>query len=332
MAQDEVRYAGAGAPPEDAGGPSGAAADKAAGTANAQTQTARESRNPQGKPAQAKRPRKVTTATFAKMKAEGRKITMLTAYDYTTAKLVDESDIDGILVGDSLGMTMLGYDSTLPVTMEDMIHHGRAVTRGAKRALVVVDMPFMSYHTGVHDAVVNAGRLVQEAGATAVKLEGGVDFHDEIAAITRASIPVMAHLGLTPQSVNAFGGFKVQGRSEARAQQILDDARAIQDAGAFAVVLEGIPTPLAHRITQELEIPTIGIGAGDVTDGQILVYQDLLAMYEGLAPRFVRHYAQVGRQMRDAFDAYAVDVRSGAFPKNGVEDFTMDEAIVDRLR
>lgn len=280
----------------------------------------------------AKPRRKVTTATFAKAKADGRKLAMLTAYDYTTARLVDESDVDGILVGDSLGMTMLGYDSTLPVTMEDMIHHGRAVTRGAKHALVVVDLPFMAYHTGVAQAVTNAGRLVQEAGATAVKLEGGVAFHDEIAAITRASIPVMAHLGLTPQSVNAFGGFKVQGKSEARAQQILDDARAVQDAGAFAVVLEGIPTPLARRITRELEIPTIGIGAGDVTDGQILVYQDLLAMYEGLAPKFVRHYAQVGRDMRAAFDAYAADVRSGAFPKGGVEDFTMDESIVERLR
>lgn len=273
---------------------------------------------------------KNTAVTFRAAKAKGEKLSMLTAYDYTTAKLVDESGIDGILVGDSLGMVMLGYDSTLPVTMEDMIHHAKCVTRGAKNALVVVDLPFMAYHT-VDQAVENAGRLVKEGGAQAVKLEGGVAFHDQIQAIVTASIPVMAHLGLTPQSVNAFGGFKVQGKNIKTAQQILDDARAIEDAGAFAVVLEGVPTLLAKKITEELSIPTIGIGAGDVTDGQILVYQDLLNMYGEMKPKFVRHYAEIGAQMRDAFARYSADVKSGAFPDNDREGFAMDESILAEL-
>lgn len=273
---------------------------------------------------------KNTAVTFRAAKTKGEKLSMLTAYDYTTAKLVDESGIDGILVGDSLGMVMLGYDSTLPVTMEDMIHHAKCVTRGAKNALVVVDLPFMAYHT-VDQAVENAGRLVKEGGAQAVKLEGGVAFHDQIQAIVTASIPVMAHLGLTPQSVNAFGGFKVQGKNIKTAQQILDDARAIEDAGAFAVVLEGVPTLLAKRITEELSIPTIGIGAGDVTDGQILVYQDLLNMYGEMKPKFVRHYAEIGAQMRDAFARYSADVKSGAFPDNDREGFAMDESILAEL-
>lgn len=273
----------------------------------------------------------ITTASFAKAKAQGRKLTMLTAYDYTTARLVDEAGVDGILVGDSLGMVMLGYDSTLPVTMEDMIHHTRAVTRGAKHALVVADLPFMAYQVSTEQAVANAGRLIQEGGASAVKLEGGVAFEEQIAAIVRASIPVMGHIGLTPQSVNAFGGFKIQGKTQEAAQRVLDDARAIERAGAFAVVLEGIPTQLAQRIAQTISIPTIGIGAGDVTDGQILVAQDMLGMYGELSPKFVRRYANIGQQITQAISAYIADVQSGDFPNNDTEGYTMDSTQLEGL-
>ena len=266
----------------------------------------------------------ITTTSFAKAKAQGRKLTMLTAYDYTTARLVDEAGIDGILVGDSLGMVMLGYDSTIPVTMEDMIHHTRAVTRGAKHALVVADLPFMAYHVSTEQAVRNAGRLIQEGGATAVKLEGGVAFQEQIAAIVRASIPVMGHIGLTPQSVNAFGGFKIQGKTHDAAQRVLDDARAVEEAGAFAIVLEGIPTPLAQLVQEHISIPTIGIGAGNVTDGQILVEQDLLGMYGDLHPKFVRQYANIGQQITTAIQSYIADVQSGDFPNNETEGYTMD--------
>lgn len=255
-----------------------------------------------------------TAATFLAAKREGRKISMVTAYDYCTARMVDEAGIDGILVGDSLGMTMLGHESTLPVTMEDMAHHTAAVARGAQNALVIADMPYLSYQVSTPEAVRNAGRLVQEAGAAAVKLEGGADFVGEVRAITRASIPVMGHLGLTPQSVNRLGGYKAQGKSAAEAQRILDDARALEEAGAFAVVLECVPAPLAQIVTEALSIPTIGIGSGANCDGQVLVCQDLLGMYEGAQPRFVRRFAEVGKQMKEAFKAYREAVSDGSFP------------------
>lgn len=257
---------------------------------------------------------KNTVETFKKAKQEGKKLSMLTAYDYSAARLMDESGINGILVGDSLGNVILGYEDTLSVTMEDMIHHGAAVARGAKNCLVVIDMPFMSYQASVYDAVVNAGRLMKEGRGSAVKLEGGSQAAPQIAAIVKAGIPVMAHLGLTPQSVNAFGGFKVQGRDEAAARRLLADARAVEAAGAFAVVLECVPAPLAKLVTEELAIPTIGIGAGAGCDGQILVYQDMLGMFPGFTPKFVKRYAAVGDLMKDAFRAYADEVARGVFP------------------
>ena len=273
---------------------------------------------------------KNTAITFREAKQKGEKLTMLTAYDYSTAKLVDEAGINAILVGDSLGMVMLGYEDTLSVTMEDMIHHSAAVARGAKSALLITDMPFMSYQTSVYDAVVNAGRLVKEGRAQAVKLEGGLEVCEHIKAIVKASIPVCAHIGLTPQSVTAFGGFKVQGKGEAAAQRLLDEARAVEEAGAFSVVLECVPQALAEKITQSVSIPTIGIGAGAGCDGQVLVYQDMLAMYSDMAPKFVRQFAQVGAQMKEAFAAYKTAVCDGTFPAQE-HTFKMDETIIDRL-
>ncbi len=275
---------------------------------------------------------KNTVLTFQQAKKEHRKQTMLTAYDYSTARLIDEAGVNSILVGDSLGMVMLGYEDTLSVTMEDMIHHTRAVTRGAKNALVVADMPFLSYQASVYDAVVNAGRLIKEGRAGAVKLEGGAAVVEQIRAITRADIPVCAHIGMTPQSVNAFGGFKVQGKDASQAQKILDDARAIQDAGAYAVVLECVPHLLAKRITEELEIPTIGIGAGPDCDGQVLVYQDMLAMYGGFTPKFSKAFANVGELMTAGFRSYIEQVESGAFPEVPAHTFKMDESILEQLK
>lgn len=257
---------------------------------------------------------KNTAATFAAAKAKGEKLSMLTAYDYSTAKLEDESGINGILVGDSLGNVVLGYEDTVSVTMEDMIHHGAAVARGAKNALVVVDMPFMSYEVTVEEAVRNAGRLMKEGRAGAVKLEGGVRVAEQIRAIVKAGIPVMGHIGLTPQSINVFGGFKVQGRSEEAARALLADAKAVEEAGAFAVVIEAVPAALAQMITDAVSIPTIGIGAGAGCDGQILVYQDMLGMFSDFTPKFVKRYANVGEVMREAFANYAAEVASGAFP------------------
>lgn len=257
---------------------------------------------------------KNTAATFAAAKAKGEKLSMLTAYDYSTAKLEDESGINGILVGDSLGNVVLGYEDTVSVTMEDMIHHGAAVARGAKNALVVVDMPFMSYEVTVEEAVRNAGRLMKEGRAGAVKLEGGVRVAEQIRAIVKAGIPVMGHIGLTPQSINVFGGFKVQGKSEEAARALLADAKAVEEAGAFAVVIEAVPAALAQMITDVVSIPTIGIGAGAGCDGQILVYQDMLGMFSDFTPKFVKRYANVGEVMREAFANYATEVASGAFP------------------
>lgn len=273
---------------------------------------------------------KNTSVTFKEAKAKGEKLTMLTAYDYSTAKLLDESGVNSILVGDSLGMVMLGYEDTLSVTMDDMIHHTAAVARGANNALVIADMPFMSYQTSVYDAVVNAGRLVKEGRAQAVKLEGGLEICDHIKAIVNASIPVCGHIGLTPQSINAFGGFKVQGKCEAAAKRLLDEARAIEEAGAFSVVLECVPAALAKKISELISIPTIGIGAGAGCDGQVLVYQDMLAMYSDFKPKFVKQYANVGDIMKDAFKSYISEVSSGVFPAEE-HSFKIDEEIIKKL-
>lgn len=257
---------------------------------------------------------KNTVATIMKQKSAHDRITMLTAYDYSTAKLIDESGVEMILVGDSLGMVMLGYEDTLSVTMEDMIHHTAAVSRGAKNAMVVADMPFMSYQTSIYDAVVNAGRLMKEGRANAVKLEGGKEFAPHIKAITDASIPVVAHIGMTPQSVNMFGGFRVQGKSREAAAKIIADARAIEEAGACAVVMECVPDRLAEYITGILKIPTIGIGAGKGCDGQVLVYQDMLGMYSDLTPKFAKKFGDIGAAMKNAFKAYIEETKSGTFP------------------
>lgn len=273
---------------------------------------------------------KNTVLTFQQAKKEGKKQTMLTAYDYSTARLIDEAGINSILVGDSLGMVCLGYEDTLAVTMEDMLHHTKAVTRGAKNALVVADMPFMSYQTSVYDAVVNAGRLIKEGHAQAVKLEGGATVCEQIKAIVNASIPVCAHIGMTPQSVNAFGGFKVQGKGEAAAQKILDDARRVEEAGAYAVVLECVPAALAQKITETLEIPTIGIGAGVHCDAQVLVYQDMIAMFSDFTPKFAKTFANAGAVMMEGFKAYDREVKEGTFPAKE-HTFKMDETIIDKL-
>ena len=273
---------------------------------------------------------KNTVSTFQKMKENGEKISMLTAYDYSTAKLFDEAGIHSILVGDSLGMVMLGYDTTIPVTVEDMIHHGAAVVRGAKNALVVVDMPFMSYQTSVYDAVVNAGRIMKETEATAVKLEGGKDVCPHIEAIVKASIPVVAHIGLTPQSVNAFGGFKVQGKSEEAAKKLLEDALAVEAAGAFAVVLECVPAKLAKLISEKLRIPTIGIGAGADCDGQVLVYQDMLNMYGDLVPKFVKQFGNAGPVMKEAVQEYVKAGGEGTFPEEQ-HTFAINDDIIEKL-
>lgn len=256
---------------------------------------------------------KNTVLTLKKQKEEQDKIIMVTAYDYTTAKIMDEAGVNTILVGDSLGMTMLGYENTLSVTMEDMIHHSAAVARGAKDAFIVTDMPFMSYQTSVYDAVVNAGRLMKEGRAHAVKLEGGVEFAPHIEAIVKASIPVVAHIGLTPQSVNAFGGFKVQGKDLQAAKKLIQDAKAVEAAGACMVVLECVPAKLAGMITQELRIPTIGIGAGADCDGQVLVYQDLLALYGSFRPKFVKVFADAGEVMRKGITAYIEETKQSIF-------------------
>ena len=273
---------------------------------------------------------KNTISTFQKAKANKEKVTMLTAYDYSTAKLMDEAGIDSILVGDSLGNTMLGYEDTISVTMEDMIHHCACVARGAKNALVICDMPFMSYQVSVQDAVVNAGRLMKEGRAQAVKLEGGVEVAPQIRAITAAGIPVCAHLGLTPQSVNAFGGYKVQGKSEEAAKKLVEDALAVQEAGAFAVVLECVPSKLAALVTEKLDIVTIGIGAGKECDGQVLVYQDMLGMFTDYVPKFVKQFAQVGEVMKQAFCDYKQEVSEGTFPAEQ-HGYQIDDDVIEKL-
>lgn len=257
---------------------------------------------------------KNTAVTFQEMKAKGEKISMLTCYDYSTAKLMEAAGINGVLVGDSLGNTMLGYPDTLSVTMEDMITYGCSVARGCNDTLVVIDMPFMSYQVSIEQALTNAGRLMKEGRAGAVKLEGGAAVCPQIKAMTEIGIPVMAHLGLTPQSINTLGGNKIQGKTEEAAEKLLEDAYAVQQAGAFSLVLECIPAPLAAFITKAIRIPTIGIGAGNGCDGQILVYQDMLGMFSDFVPKFVKQYAKVGDMMTTAFREYHEEVKSTAFP------------------
>lgn len=273
---------------------------------------------------------KNTVLTLKKQKEENDKIVMVTAYDYTTAKIMDEAGVNTILVGDSLGMTMLGYEDTLSVTMEDMIHHSAAVARGAKDAFIVTDMPFMSYQTSVYDAVKNAGRLMKEGRAHAVKLEGGAEFAEHISAIVKASIPVVAHIGLTPQSVNAFGGFKVQGKDLEAARKLIEDAKQVEAAGACMVVLECVPAKLAEKITKELSIPTIGIGAGAECDGQVLVYQDFLALYDGLKPKFAKVFADAGKVMREGVGAYIEETQKGTFPAEE-HCFKIEASVLEQL-
>ena len=276
---------------------------------------------------------KNTAATFQKMKDNHEKISMLTCYDYSTAKLMENAGINGILVGDSLGNVMQGYEDTLPVTMEESIIYGRSVARATKDTMVVMDMPFMSYQVSVEQALTNAGRLMKEAHGNAVKLEGGAAVCPQIKAMTSVGIPVMAHLGMTPQSVNAFGGNKVQGKTADAAKRMLDDAYKIQDAGAFAVVLECVPSPLAALITEKLTIPTIGIGAGNETDGQILVYQDMLSMFSDYVPKFVKKFANLGQEMMDAFTQYDKEVKETSFPDADHEFHKMtNPEVLDELK
>ncbi|EGL82245.1 3-methyl-2-oxobutanoate hydroxymethyltransferase [Caldalkalibacillus thermarum TA2.A1] len=273
---------------------------------------------------------KTTAATLKRLKTEGRPITMVTAYDYPTAKLVDEAGVDVILVGDSLGMVVLGYDSTIPVTLEDMLHHTKAVARGAKQALVVSDLPFLTYH-GSFDRTLDAcRRLLQEGGAQAVKLEGGQEIAGCIERLTAAGVPVMGHLGLTPQSVYQLGGYKVQGKDEEAAKKIIADAKALEAAGVFAIVLECVPAALAKYISEQIQVPTIGIGAGADCDGQVLVFHDLVGFGSDIQPKFVKQYAQIGRAVVDAVRQYVEEVRQRRFPTDD-HSYQADEAVVARL-
>jgi 3-methyl-2-oxobutanoate hydroxymethyltransferase len=258
--------------------------------------------------------KKVTTKTLVEMKRNGEKIAMLTAYDFIIAKLLDEAGIDVILVGDSLGNVFQGHKTTLPVTLEDMIYHTKAVCRGVKRAMVVVDMPFLTYQVSVEEAVKNCGRVLKETCAEAVKLEGGSEIVEVVKKLTSIGIPVMGHLGLTPQSIHKFGGYDVRGVDEKEAEKILNDAMALEQAGAFAIVLEKIPSELAKQITKSLSIPTIGIGAGPHCDGQVLVVYDMLGLFEEFKPKFVRRYAELSKLIKNAFENYIKDVKSGKFP------------------
>jgi len=271
-----------------------------------------------------------TVLTFKNSKKEGKKLSMLTAYDYSTAKLFDECNINGILIGDSLGMVIKGDEDTLGVTIEEIIYHTKAVKKGTKKALIVSDMPFLSYHVSKEDAVLNAGRLIKEGGAHAVKLEGGAHVIEAIKAIVSAQIPVMGHLGLTPQSINTFGGFKVQGKDFDGAKKLIKDAKLIEDAGAFSIVLEGIPAKVAKLITQEVSIPTIGIGAGKECDGQILVYQDMLGMFSDFVPKFVKQYANIGQDIKNAVGVYIKEIEEGTFPEEK-HTFKIDEDELNKL-
>lgn len=267
---------------------------------------------------------------FLKMKKANEKITVLTAYDYPAARWAEESGLDMILVGDSLGMVVLGYESTVPVTMEDMIHHAKAVRRGAANTFIVVDMPFMSYPT-VELALKNAGRLIQEGGADAVKLEGGEHFAPVVEALVQAGVPVVGHIGLTPQTATQLGGFKVQGRDLESARKLMQDARALEKAGVFALTLEAIPAEVAQRISTDISIPTIGIGAGADCDGQVLVFHDLLGMFDRFKPKFVKTYANLRGPAIDAIKMYISEVKEGKFPKNEEHTFSISEEVVEKL-
>ena len=273
---------------------------------------------------------KKTIENFKTMKAENQKISMLTAYDYTTAKIFDNAGIDTILVGDSLGNIVMGYENTIPVTMEDMIHHTACVSRACENAFVVADMPFMSYQTSVYNAVANAGRLMKEGRANAVKLEGGVSMKETIRAIVSASIPVCAHIGLTPQSVFALSGYKVQGKTDEKARKLIEDAKAVEEAGAYMVVLECVPNELAKYISEMLTIPTIGIGAGNGCDGQVLVYADMMNMTDGRKPKFVKVFENIGAKMTDAVKDYISEVQNCSFPDKE-KSYSMDENIMKSI-
>ncbi len=273
---------------------------------------------------------RITINQIKEMKQKGEKITMLTAYDYATAKIVDEVGIPLILVGDSLGMVVLGYESTIPVTMEDMLHHTKAVVRGTKQTMVVGDMPFMTYHISVDDALRNAARFIQEAGAQAIKLEGGVTVAEKVKRIVDCGIPVMGHIGLTPQSIHQFGGFKVQGKTPEAATRLLKDAQALEEAGAFAIVLETVPAPLAALITEKIGIPTIGIGAGIGCDGQVQVINDILGSFADFVPKHAKQYAKLTDIIRKAVTEYHDEVKAGSFPTDK-QSFSMDESILAEL-
>ena len=273
---------------------------------------------------------RITVQDIAEMKAGGHKIPMLTAYDYTTALMADAVEVPMLLVGDSLGMVVLGYESTIQVTMEDILHHCKAVVRGAKNAMVVADLPFMTYQIDPAQAMTNAARLIQEGGAQAVKLEGGECMADTVARIVQCGIPVMGHIGLTPQSINAFGGYRVQGRDRRAAAQMLQDAKALEEAGAFAVVLELVPTQLAGLISRRLTVPTIGIGAGPECDGQVQVLHDMLGLFTDFVPRHARQFAKLAESMREAFTTYVQQVEDGSFP-TARQSFGMDESVLEEL-
>ncbi|MDA1188090.1 MAG: 3-methyl-2-oxobutanoate hydroxymethyltransferase [Chloroflexi bacterium] len=273
---------------------------------------------------------RVTIQQLKDMKERGERIAMLTAYDYTSAKLVEQADVPVILVGDSLGQVVLGHDSTIPVTMDDMIHHSRAVVRGTEKAHIVVDMPFMSYHAEWPAAVRNAGRLMKEGGVNSVKLEGGRDLTRTVQRMVKAGIPVMGHIGLTPQSVNQLSGYKVQGRSSEQAAELLADAVALEEAGAYAIVLELVPAPLAKLITEKLSIPTIGIGAGPYCDGQVQVFHDVMGLFEDFVPKHTRRYAKLGDEIRQAVWTYVADVKDGRFP-TAAESYDLDDVLLSQL-
>ena len=273
---------------------------------------------------------RITVTQIKEMKAKGEKIVMLTAYDYATAKIVDEVGIPLILVGDSLGMVVLGYESTIPVTMEEMLHHTKAVVRGALKAMVVGDMPFMTYHISVEDALRNAARFIQEGGAQAVKLEGGVTVAEKVKRIVECGIPVMGHIGLTPQSIHQLGGFKLQGKTPEAAARLLEDAKALEQAGAFSIVLETIPAPLAKLISQKIAIPTIGIGAGIDCDGQVQVINDILGSFTEFVPKHAKQYVKLSDIIRKAVTQYDSEVKSGKFPTEK-QSFSIDENLLSEL-
>ena len=273
---------------------------------------------------------RITINQIKDMKRKGEKITMLTAYDYATAKIIDETDIPLILVGDSLGMVVLGYESTIPVTMEDMLHHTKAVARGAKRAMVIGDLPFMTYHITTDDALRNAARFIQEGGAQAIKLEGGVKVAEKVSRIVGCGIPVMGHIGLTPQSVHQSSGFKVQGTTPETATRLLEDAQALEAAGSFAIVLETVPAPLATLITQRIGVPTIGIGAGTSCDGQVQVINDVLGSFTDFIPKHTKQYAKLTDIIKNAVAKYHSEVKAGSFPTEK-QSYSMDESILAKL-